>query len=420
MSMNSTSLKSTLRALRASVLVASLATFGLVGCSSGDGSSAGGGSTAKSSAGQSGSSGGQSSQGGSSSSSTPSGGKSGGGQSSIGSSSSGGSAGCTCYSSTFSPPRTGGTGGTGPIGGTGGTRSAAGTDGTGGSVGTGGKGGTGGTATGGNTGGSAQGGQDGGAGTSGSNSSSPDAGVDRTPDTSAPVPDGGSAGFCPNDGTACKIMAMGDSITDGVGSSGGGYRVPLFKLALTDSKNITFVGRNTNGPTSVTVNGQTKQFPRGHEGYSGWTIKDGGGRSGIYGKVDGAMQTNMPHIITLMIGTNDVDINLDLANAPNRLGELLDKIATDAPKALIVVAKLVPTKDDNENTRFRTYNEGIVAPVQTRVNQGKNIIMVDMYKAFTDNANYKTALMNDNLHPKDAGYEVMAKTWYDAIKSYLH
>jgi lysophospholipase L1-like esterase len=279
-----------------------------------------------------------------------------------------------------------------------------------------GKGGTGGTATGGSA--SSQGGQDGGAGTSGT-ASSPDASVDRAPDTS--VPDAGEAGgFCPSDGTACKIMAMGDSITDGVGSSGGGYRVPLFKLALTDSKNVTFVGRNTNGPTSVTVNGQTKQFPQGHEGYSGWTIKDGGGRSGIYTKVDGAMQTNLPHIILLMIGTNDVDINLDLANAPSRLGELLDKMTTDAPKALIVVAKLVPTKDDNENTRFRTYNEGIVAPVQTRAGQGKNIIMVDMYKAFTDNANYKTALMNDNLHPKDAGYTVMAQTWYDAIKQHLH
>jgi lysophospholipase L1-like esterase len=58
--------------------------------------------------------------------------------------------------------------------------------------------------------------------------------------------------------------------------------------------------------------------------------------------------------------------------------------------------------------------------VQTRAGQGKNIIMVDMYKAFTDNANYKTALMNDNLHPKDAGYTVMAQTWYDAIKQHLH
>jgi hypothetical protein len=31
-------------------------------------------------------------------------------------------------------------------------------------------------------------------------------------------------------------------------------------------------------------------------------------------------------------------------------------------------------------------------------------VLVDMYAAFTANTNYKTALMNDELHPNDAGY----------------
>lgn len=427
MSTNSTSLNRTLRALRASVLVASLAMLGLVGCSSGDGSGGGGGSTAKSSAGQNGGSGGASgalsSQGssssakGGSSSYSSSAGSGGGGQSSGGTSSAGGSVGGS--SKSFSTIMSGGcpstciggtSGGTSSKGGTGGTA----TGGTGGTA-------TGGTATGGTATGGSSGGQDGGAGTGGSNSSSPDAGVDRTPDTSAPNPDTGSTtgDFCPSTG-ACAIMPLGDSITDGMGSSGGGYRLPLFKLALTDSKNITFVGRNINGPASFSFNGQTKQFPQGHEGYSGWTIQDGGGRSGIYGKVDGAIQTNMPHIVTLMIGTNDVNISLDLTNAPKRLGELLDKIIADAPKALIVVAKLVPTTNDTTNGRVRTYNDGIATVVQSRITAGKNLKMVDMYAAFTANTSYKTALMNDELHPKDAGYSVMAQTWYDAIKSYLH
>ena len=42
-----------------------------------------------------------------------------------------------------------------------------------------------------------------------------------------------------------------------------------------------------------------------------------------------------------------------------------------------------------------------------------------MYAAFTANTNYKTALMNDELHPNSAGYVVMASTWYAAISSYL-
>ena len=40
-----------------------------------------------------------------------------------------------------------------------------------------------------------------------------------------------------------------------------------------------------------------------------------------------------------------------------------------------------------------------------------------MYAAFTANTNYKTALMNDELHPNNAGYMVMANTWYAAISA---
>jgi lysophospholipase L1-like esterase len=263
--------------------------------------------------------------------------------------------------------------------------------------------------------------KDGGQGGVISNDAGTDASVDRPTDTVVLPPDG-AAGFapCPSDGTACKIMPLGDSITDGVGSSGGGYRVELFKQSITDSRSITFVGRNVNGPTSVTVAGQTKTFPRNHEGYSGYTIDTGGGRTGISTLVDAGISANLPHIVLLMIGTNDVNISLDLTNAPTRLGALLDRINKDAPKALIVVAKLVPTTNDTTNTRVRTYNDAIPGLVQTRAAAGKPIVLVDMYTAISANTSYKTALMNDELHPNDAGYVVMAQTWYAAIKPYLH
>jgi hypothetical protein len=57
--------------------------------------------------------------------------------------------------------------------------------------------------------------------------------------------------------------------------------------------------------------------------------------------------------------------------------------------------------------------------VKARADAGKHVIMVDMYGAFTKNNDYKTAYMQDELHPKDAGYVVMAGVWYDAIGSLL-
>jgi lysophospholipase L1-like esterase len=214
-------------------------------------------------------------------------------------------------------------------------------------------------------------------------------------------------------------MPLGDSITDGIGSSapGGGYRVQLFHKAVQARKAITFVGSATDPNGPATVDG--KPFPRNHEGHGGYTIDNSAATSGISPLVDQSIATNHPHIVLLMVGTNDTNRNIDVANAPTRLGSLLDRMITDAPNALIVVAKITPTPDAGANAIVQTYNSGIASVVQTRAANGKHVTMVDMYKAFTAQANYATALMNDFLHPNDAGYVVMGDVWYAAIQSYL-
>lgn len=212
-------------------------------------------------------------------------------------------------------------------------------------------------------------------------------------------------------GDPCRVMPLGDSITDGGGIEGSAYRLELFKLALMNDKKLTFVGSHESGPAMV----EGVPFPRHQEGHSGWTIADGGGRSGLYDEMQGWLAATPPDIITLMIGTNDTDIQLDLANAPMRLGLLLDRIAQYAPNALTVVAQIVPTTDDTSNQRVQAFNAAIPGLVKERADGGKHVISVDMYGAFTKNQNYKTEYMADKLHPKQAGLVVMAETWWAAI-----
>ncbi len=224
----------------------------------------------------------------------------------------------------------------------------------------------------------------------------------------------GGAGYnpCPTNGDPCKIMPLGDSITDGVGSShGAGYRVELFRLSVVNQKNLTFDGSHESGPDMVA----NVAFPKKQEGHSGWTIDDGGGRSGLYPKIQGWLTATPPHVITLMIGTNDIDIMLDVNNAPKRLESLLDRISMYAPDALIVLAQMVPTTDNSENQRVTAYNAAMPALVKARADAGKHVVLVDMYGAFTANSSFATAYMNDKLHPKDAGYVVMANTWWTVI-----
>jgi lysophospholipase L1-like esterase len=352
------------------------------------GSKASGGSSA----------GGTSGTGGSiSSGGTGTGGAASGGSSGKGGASSGGASGSGGIQTTA------GTGGTNASGGRGGRDGGSGSGGatnTGGAVG-----GTAGTGTGGNqsTGGMT------GTGGDRPDGGSPDGSPDSTGSTFMPCPT--------TPGTACVILPLGDSITEGCCTAPmGGYRIELFRQALKDGKNITFVGSLSNGPS--TVDGTT--FPKKHEGHGGYTIDTMSGKNGISGQItDQALANYHPHIVLLKIGTNDINGNVDIANAPTRLGKLMDEIITGAPSALLVVSAIIPTTNDGTNQRVRTYNAAIPGLVDARAKAGKHVVFLDNYEAFAQNSSYKTALMADGLHPNTAGYAVLGQSFYDTISALL-
>lgn len=219
---------------------------------------------------------------------------------------------------------------------------------------------------------------------------------------------------CPSDGSPCVIMPFGDSITEGFPAFNGGYRVELFRQALLDGHSITFVGARANGPGSV--DGQP--FPTGHEGYSGFTI-DPSTRSGISPRAEPAIIAFRPHIILLMIGTNDIDLNIDVASAPTRLGALIDRITSAAPDLLLVVGHIIPTTNAATNERIRAYNAAIPELVESRRAAGKHVVGLDTFAAFADNPNFATEYMVDSLHPNDAGYAVLGQRWYQTIEPLL-
>ncbi|RYZ07640.1 MAG: endoglucanase [Myxococcales bacterium] len=221
----------------------------------------------------------------------------------------------------------------------------------------------------------------------------------------------GSYNPCPTDGSVCKILPFGDSITRGAKSSDdGGYRKPLYALILAAKQNATFTGSQAHGPAEVS--GQP--FPRKHEGHAGWTIDPGynmisSSYSGISTLVPSPALKDSPHIILLMIGTNDLFAR-DTANMAARLDVLLDKVAENAPKALVVLAQLTPLGHDDPN--LTAYNAKLPALVQSHAAKGQHIIGVDMSKLPTRD-------LADGTHPNDRGYAYMANVWYAAIKDSL-
>jgi len=286
-------------------------------------------------------------------------------------------------SATGGSPTTGGAKPTGGSPGTGGSKSNGGTTSTGGATATGGSKSTAGaTATGGATGGS-----------TGSGGAT------------------GSFDPCPASGP-CKVLPLGDSITWGVNYDGG-YRVKLFANTITDKKNITYVGKLSNGPS--TASGVT--FPKNNEGHSGWTIQQiddivtGKSTDASYsGKK--LMVDQGPNIVLLHAGTNDT--SRSPSGMPERLGTLIDHIIEDGPNVLLVVTTIVPIKQGSYGTVGETFNNAVPDVVQKRIDAGKHVILVDMFKSFPSNG-----LGSDGVHPNQQGYDWMAGVWYDAIKGYL-
>ena len=124
-----------------------------------------------------------------------------------------------------------------------------------------------------------------------------------------------------------------------------------------------------------------------------------------------------------MIGTNDAIDNHDMANAPTRLGALIDSIYAQLPSVLIVVAKPIPSRgnaslgdDTRLNERLKTFADAIPAVVQARAAAGRHILVVDMFTPFNLN---KTALLEDQWHPNLQGYVLLGDQWYSAVQSTL-
>jgi lysophospholipase L1-like esterase len=201
----------------------------------------------------------------------------------------------------------------------------------------------------------------------------------------------GPAGAESNGGV--RIMPLGDSITDGFNVPGG-YRVGLWQKLVAGGYRADFVGSGFNGPAGL--------GDHDHEGHSGWTIAQ------IDSNINGWLATYRPRTILLHIGTNDI-YGSNPAGAPARLGTLLDHITAAAPNAEVFVAQITPLSCCDAGVR--AFNAAIPGLVQSRVNAGKHLHLVNMYAALG------LGDLADGVHPNAGGYAKMADVWYSALRS---
>ncbi|WP_282701686.1 ricin-type beta-trefoil lectin domain protein [Streptomyces sp. CC219B] len=195
--------------------------------------------------------------------------------------------------------------------------------------------------------------------------------------------------------TPLRVMPLGDSITWGVGSSNGnGYRGPLWDRLAADGHPLDFVGTLRGGSMSDPDN----------QGHSGYLIEQ------IAALADASLTRYRPNVVTLHIGTNDLDRSHQVSTATTRLRNLVTQITAAAPDATVLVASLVVSTSGSEEQYRAAYNQAIPQIVRDAQAAGKKVAYVDM-SALT------TADLADALHPNDAGYRKMADAFHRGVQT---
>ncbi|MDG9674096.1 FG-GAP-like repeat-containing protein [Micromonospora sp. DH14] len=194
-----------------------------------------------------------------------------------------------------------------------------------------------------------------------------------------------------------RVMPLGDSITAGVESSNNnGYRDELHDAMshVWGDDRVTFVGSQSTGTMAENH----------HEGYPGKRIDE------IADLVECSVPQSKPNVVTVHAGTNDANQNFALSSAPARLRELIDQVLTDSPRAVVVVARLLPTGKAGLQPRIDDINRALAGMVADLQAQDKHVLLVD-----TSDIKVSEGLQNDS-HPDDGGY---AKLGYDFFRGIL-
>ncbi len=260
------------------------------------------------------------------------------------------------------------------------------------------------------------------------------------------------------DDSAVRIMAVGDSITDGYINGDNGYRKYFcYEMQQLGKTDFDMVGPKNDWTNSATYdwNGTTITYDPQHAGYSGYAIQSTGGRSGIMetifnntyscnatGKSGNMVEAYQPDIIMLQIGTNDI-LDCQIDGIETRLEELVDKLLpyVQGEGQMLFLASIpiidvevrndwlsnyqwtlgIPSYSEDpegytqavENA-IASYNEIVKSLVAKKQAAGAHIAFSDINSV----VDMKTGLY-DGVHPNEEGYACMGKHWANVISNYM-
>jgi lysophospholipase L1-like esterase len=172
-------------------------------------------------------------------------------------------------------------------------------------------------------------------------------------------------------------VACGDSVTQGGygGSDPGGYPAVLASML---------------GKTVINL------------GYGSYTTDSG------IDVVNSALKDHKPGYIIILFGANDVIHSYDANDTINNLRIMIE--AAKNNKTVPVIGTLLPMS--GKHSPFEGGVE-VLNPLIMKLGEEEGIAVADLYAAFGDDP---SLIVDDGLHPSDAGNQVIARAFLDALR----
>ncbi|MDG1240961.1 MAG: DUF642 domain-containing protein [Opitutae bacterium] len=225
------------------------------------------------------------------------------------------------------------------------------------------------------------------------------------------------------------IWFIGDSITQSLfdGDDTGSPRKSLFDLLVAGNAKFSFTGHLTANVDGLPSSGDTaaSNLYHYHSGITGSCIGgNSNNRTDMTANIaiwwnQERLATHRPNAVLIMLGTNDLELDDDVAGAPVRIKTLVDtiwaQVGGGAPAPAIFVAQVTPnTGSAAKAQRVVDFNNALPAIIATLQGEGKDVTLVDQWTRI--NADI-AGLMGDSLHTNAAGNDVLAEQWFDALQS---
>jgi lysophospholipase L1-like esterase len=234
-----------------------------------------------------------------------------------------------------------------------------------------------------------------------------------------------------------RIMPLGDSITAGYVDNYTwktpftfGYRGRLYTLLTKAGYKVQFVGGSPEpfdgqlGVPKKVVGPDLRRLKQDfHRGYGGTVFSDlANGMPSTHGGLADWLKADNPDIVLLMMGINNIarfGNTGDPIAVEKELQSLVQTIVDTKPAAHVIIAQIAPYQTGVNTDSVGQYNKFIKDTLAPHfVGLGKHVTTVDQYSNFLTPAGKVDATLYANIaHPSPAGYERMAKSWFQAIRA---